>query len=123
MKRTQYVIYAVVLREHPAVVKLGRTTLWSSRRREYDTWNFADADGVADCHVYCVTDEYVDLSALESACLCAMADRSPRYRGAEWFKATLADAKVVIEGVLQAGGISYVEKANPARGVAVRKFA
>jgi hypothetical protein len=109
LTRSHYVIYAVVLREHPEVVKLGRTTHWKSRRRAYDTWNFAPCDGVSDCLVYCLTDEYVDLAAVEKACLDGMALLCPIHRGNEWFKGSLADARKVIEGVLCAGEVSFIE--------------
>jgi hypothetical protein len=109
MKRTHYVIYAVTLREHPEIVKVGRTTQWKSRRREYDTWNFSAGDGVLDCVVYCITEEYADLAAIEAACLDGMAMICPLHRGAEWFKGSLDDARRVIEDVLCAGQLSYME--------------
>jgi len=109
MRRTQLVLYAVTLREWPDVVKLGRTTKCSSRRREYDTWNFADGDGVQQCVVYVITEEYADLSALECACLDGMAMMRPRYRGNEWFKGSIEDAKNVIADVLNTAGVSYIE--------------
>jgi hypothetical protein len=109
MKRTHYVIYAVILKEHPEIIKIGRTTKWKTRRREYDTWNFANGDGVLDCLVYCITDEYVDLAAVESACISGLATICSLYRGNEWFHGTLADARRVVEDVLCAGQISFVE--------------
>ena len=109
MKRSHYVIYAVILREHPEILKIGRTTQWKTRRREYDTWNFADGDGVLDCIVYCITDEYVDLSAVEAACIEGLAMICPRHRGNEWFKGDIADARRVVEDVLCAGQISFIE--------------
>lgn len=109
MKRTQYVLYAVTLREHPGILKLGRTTKWSSRRREYDNWNFASGDGVEDCAVYIITEEYADLAALEKACLDGLATVRPIHRGNEWFKASFADGKAVIEDVLNTCGMTYVE--------------
>lgn len=107
MKRTQYVLYAVTLREHPGIVKLGRTTSWKQRRNEYDKWNFADGDGIAMCALFCLTEEYVDLPALEAACLSAMAMQCPRYRGNEWFKGTLEQAVQAIEDVLATAQTSY----------------
>ncbi|NML61816.1 GIY-YIG nuclease family protein [Massilia sp. RP-1-19] len=111
MKRTQYVIYAVVLREHQDIVKIGRTTQWKSRRNEYDSWNFANGDGVLDCIVFCITEEYADLSAVESACIDGLAMICPLHRGKEWFRGTLQDARRVIEDVLSAGQLSYDEPA------------
>lgn len=108
MKVSRYIIYAVTLREHDGIVKLGRTTNWKTRRREYDCWNFADCDGMSACSVFIVTDEYIDLPALERACLSEMANRHSLHRGAEWFSGTLRDAEEVITGVLEAGQISYI---------------
>jgi hypothetical protein len=109
MKVSRYIIYAVTLREHEGIVKLGRTTNWKTRRREYDCWNFADYDGVSACSVFMVTEEYVDLTALEKACLAAMANRHSLFRGAEWFSGDLQDAEEVIAGVLEAAQISYIK--------------
>lgn len=105
--RSRYVIYAVVLKEHPSIVKLGRSMRWHQRRREYDNWNFADGDGVQEFHAYCITEEYVDLNAVESACLGAMGINP--YRGNEWFKSTLEHAKEAIESVLSSAQLSYDE--------------
>lgn len=105
--RSRYTIYAVVLREHPSIVKLGRSMKWHSRRREYDNWNFADGDGVLDWAAYCITEEYVDLNSVESACLGAMGINP--YRGNEWFRSTLDHAKQAIESVLHDGQLSYTE--------------
>ena len=107
MIRIQQVIYAVVLREHPTIVKIGRTTNWLRRRSSYDNWNFALGDGISNLAVYCVTDEYVDLAGLESACLGAM--NKPLVRGFEWFRADLDHARKAIESILIASQISFVE--------------
>ena len=105
--RSNYVIYAVVLREHPTIVKLGRTTNWRNRSREYHDWNFATGDGVLASAVYCITEEYVDLAAVEAACLGAMGQLP--HRGKEWFKATLQQAKDAIESVLCNAQLSFDE--------------
>lgn len=123
MKRTQYVIYAVVLREHQDIVKVGRTTQWKSRRNEYDSWNFASGDGISDCLVFCITEEYADLAKIEAACIDGMALICPLHRGKEWFRGTLHDARRVIEDVLCAGQLSYTESASmsqPKRGASLR---
>ena len=109
-KVSRYSIYAVVLREHPTVVKLGRTTSWQQRRRAYDTWNFADGDGVLAYRVYSITEEYVDLAGLEALCV-AMMDK-PRVRGNEWFRADLAYATAKIEEALESSGLSYIISAS-----------
>ena len=102
-------LYAVVLREWPGVVKVGRTTKWASRRREYDNWNFADGTGVLRCVTYVITEEYADLAALELACINGMAMMCPRHRGNEWFKGSMEGAMSVIADVLHTAGVSYVQ--------------
>ena len=109
MKRTHSVLYAVVLKEHPGIVKLGRTTNWKQRRREYDNWNFSEGNGVLVCAVYCITEEYVDLAGLASACMNGMAVAAPIHRGREWFKSTIEHARLVIEDVLHTAQISFIE--------------
>lgn len=118
MKRrtTQYVLYAVVLREHPEVVKLGMTTKWQSRRNEYDSWNFANGDGIGEGAVYRITEEYVDLRGLEVACLDAIGFKCPRHKGNEWFKGCLQDARDAIEGVLNAAQLTFDEIGIARRG-------
>ena len=113
LKRTELVVYAVVLREHPEAVKIGRTTKWRSRRRAYDCWNFAQGDGVLACAVYCITEEYADLAMIEKAVLNGMAMTCPAFSGSEWFKATLERARATIESVLVDAGVSFTEA--PAR--------
>ena len=107
LNRSSFTLYAVVLREHPRVVKIGRTTRWVRRRAEYDSWNFANGDGVLHCSVYDIAEEYVDLAMLEKAVINGMAANFPMFRGAEWFAASLEDAVAVIEDVLHTAGISY----------------
>ena len=114
LKRSELVIYAVVLREHPDVVKVGRTTKWKSRRREYDRWNFAQSNGVLACAVYVITEEYADLAMIEKAVLNGMALTCPAFSGTEWFKAGLDRARATIESVLTDAGLSYTE-AHPHR--------
>lgn len=107
--KSQYVIYAVVLREHPHLVKLGQTCAWGTRRRQYDHWNFSGGDGVLESAIYCITEEYTDLRATEAACLSAMS--APAAHGAEWFTASLSAARSAIERTLQRLGLSYIELA------------
>jgi len=104
-------MYAIVLREHMDVVKVGRTTSWKSRRREYDTWNFASGDGIYESAVYCITEEYADLNGIENACIEALNNMLPKHRGNEWFRGSIHDARKVIEDVLSAAGLSYIETA------------
>jgi hypothetical protein len=102
------VIYAVVLREHPTIVKLGRSTRWKNRRKNYDNWNHAPGTGIAAGRVYTLNDEFVDLTAVEGACLEAMTLRFPLFRGNEWFRASLEEAQRTIEGILSDGALAYI---------------
>ena len=100
-------IYAVVLVDHPGVVKIGRTVRWKNRRRAYADWNLRGGDGIADERVFHITDEYVDLNALEHEIL----DRAPwprRYKN-EWFVAELEDVCRLIDQVLCEGDVSYID--------------
>ena len=103
-------IYAVVLKDHPAVVKLGQTKKWKSRRRAYDDWNFADGDGVLRYRAYTITEEWVDLAGVEQACLARI--NKPVYRGREWFRGTLDDGTKAIEAVLCEFGLSYIDEGS-----------
>lgn len=107
LKRRHYVLYAVVLREHPTIVKIGRTTNWKQRRREYDNWNFADGDGIAKSIIFLITEEFCDLNGLEAECLGTM--DAPRVRGAEWFRASIDDAHTVISQVLTDNALTWEE--------------
>lgn len=107
LKRSENVLYLVVLKEHPDVIKVGRTTKWASRRREYDNWNFARGDGVAESAVYFITEEYVNLAMLEKACITGLAAQFPVFNGNEWFKAPLREAQRVVEEVLELAGMTY----------------
>lgn len=107
--RSNYTIYAVVLREHPSIVKIGRANNWYRRSREYTHWNFAEGDGILDLAVYCITDEYVCLRSLEDACLTAM---GRPYRRREWFKASLEQAKLAIEDTLNTAQLSWTDLLN-----------
>ncbi len=100
------VIYAVVLRDHPTVVKIGRSFRWAKRRMTYDFWNLREGDGVLDERVFCVTDEYVDLHMLESAILDAM--DAPIYRGREWFVSDIETAERTIDQVMCLNEVSYI---------------
>lgn len=84
--RSQFVIYVVELREHPGVVKVGRTTKWHQRRLSYARWNLrADGDAIAREMTFVLADEYVDLPALEMGII--QASPFPLHHGAEWFRA------------------------------------
>lgn len=103
--RVHQAIYAVVLREHPAIVKIGQTSKWSNRRASYASWNLrTDNDGILDERVFLINEEYVDLLRLESAVLREMG--TPTF-GKEWFKADLETACRAIDRVMCEGGLSY----------------
>jgi hypothetical protein len=105
--RSSYVIYAVVLNDHPDIVKIGRASNWRSRKKFYENWNLSLGTGIKDFAAYCITEEWVNLPSLEEACLSAMNTRP--YRGREWFKAQFDFAKLAIEDTLQTADLSYIE--------------
>ncbi len=98
-------IYAVVLVDHPDVVKIGRTVRWKGRRNAYMNWNLRDGDGIKEARVFQITDEYVDLNLVETEIL----GRAPwpRRHKKEWFRADLDDVCRLIDRVLCEGDISY----------------
>lgn len=102
-----YLIYAVVLREHPALVKIGRTRSWGLRRPQYVNWNLSDGHGIQTFVVYGITEEYVDLALVEAVCLAGM-ERRP-HRGKEWFIGTLRDAQDAIERGIASLSLSFVK--------------
>ncbi len=103
--RSHYCIYAVVVKDHPEVTKVGRTNKWKSRRNGYANWNLAKGDGIVQERVFIITDEYVDLVKLENAILksCPF----PIRFGSEWFRAEFDDVCQYIERFLCAAAISY----------------
>lgn len=105
--RSSYVMYAIVLKEHPNIVKLGRASHWRSRKAFYENWNLSLGEGILDFAAYIVTEEWVDMKNLEAACLAAM--NIQPYRGREWFKASLEHAKSAIEDTLNAAELSYTD--------------
>ena len=102
--RREFCIYAVELHEHPGVVKIGQTSRWEHRRPSYANWNLRDGDGVARECVFIVTEEGVDLRAVERAVLEAMP--VPKRRGNEWFSGDFDEACRVIDRVLCGAEIS-----------------
>lgn len=103
----QYVLYVVALKAHPGVIKVGRTTNWKSRRKYYDTWNFARWDAMRESVVYTLTEEHVDLPGLEKALVDALAYGHARHFGSEWFKAEVSAACDIVEHMLAAVAVSY----------------
>ncbi len=105
-------IYAIVLVDHPGVVKIGRTVRWNQRRHAYANWNLRDGDGIAEERVFRINEEYVDLAALETEIL----NRAPwrRRHKLEWFVAELDDVCHLIDQVMCEGGITYDMMENTA---------
>lgn len=104
--RTASVIYAVVLVEHPDLVKVGRTTRWETRRKSYANWNLRNGDGIAEERVFTISESFVDLPKLEAHVLASMP--FPIRHGAEWFAADLDEVCRVIDRLLCEAGLSYV---------------
>jgi hypothetical protein len=103
--RSSYVIYAVVLRDHPDIVKIGRTTKWHARRKQYAEWNLAKGDGIAHEVTFCINEEFIDLVKLENEILARM--QYPLAHGHEWFSCELEQAVSIIEALLCEYEITY----------------
>jgi hypothetical protein len=104
--RCSYVIYAVVVRDQPDFVKIGRTANWNQRRKHYASWNLArNKDAIVSARIFVILDEYVSLVDLEKACLEAM----PSYPsvGAEWFEESIETAEKTIDRVISNAGLFY----------------
>lgn len=104
--RSGLFIYAVVVADHPEVVKIGRTIRWTNRRKAYANWNLRPGDAITSERVFTITDEFVDLTQVEMAILDAAP--WPRRSGNEWFVADHEDVCRHIEEILCSGGLSYV---------------
>lgn len=105
-RKTEFVIYAVVLREHPEIVKIGRSYDWRSRREQYATWNLCvSGDAIVQESAFLINEEYVDLPALERACLSEMPS-FPVF-GKEWFREEMDTACRAIDRVMCRGGLTY----------------
>lgn len=102
------VVYAVQVVDHPTVVKIGQTTNWRVRRRAYADWNLRCGDGILAEVPFLITEEYIDLLALEAEVLSRARDRFMPYRGAEWFVGDIDEAARLIDEVMCEGGVSYV---------------
>jgi hypothetical protein len=104
--RKGFYIYAVSVAGHEDKVKIGMTSDWKVRRRSYATWNLSPIDAVLEERVFCLTEEFIDLKAVESAILQSF--ERPLAFGAEWFKGSVDDAARHIDRFLCAHDISYV---------------
>ena len=110
VKRTAkgYTIYAVTLREHPGVVKVGMTIDWNLRRKSYDNWNLRDGDAIDNYVVFLITEPYVDLAFVEAACLNALPHKR-RYK-VEWLYGEIGDVAGVIAMTITNLGLTFMEE-------------
>jgi hypothetical protein len=70
-----------------------------------------------------LTPSRADLPKIEDACISGLSMICPRYRGNEWFRGSLQDARRVIEDVLSSGQLSYIEPSSmskPKKVIALR---
>lgn len=104
--RSRSVIYAVTLKEHLGITKVGRTANWRNRRAQYAKWNLATEDAVDREAVFTMTDEFVDLVRLEAFILQVLP--FPRRSGNEWFVAEIDEVSQAIERILADHALSYV---------------
>lgn len=104
--RSDAVIYVVIVADHPNLVKIGRTTRWSNRRKHYQNWNLRPGDGILHERVFRITDEYVDLALVEAAILSACGFKIAH--GREWFETDLDTASRYIDQWLCENDFSYI---------------
>lgn len=105
--RSGSVIYAVQLVEHDTVIKVGRSIRWASRRGAYDQWNLRPSGGIKAAWVFTITDEYVDLPALEGGIIAHLQNELPVKFGREWFVAEMDDVLQSIGRFLTGHEISF----------------
>jgi hypothetical protein len=103
--RSEAVIYAVALKEHPGVTKVGRTCRWRNRRKVYESWNLR-LGAIAEERLFVLTDEYVHLPSLETYILANLPFE--RHFGNEWFAAEIDDVAKHIDRMLCEHEISYL---------------
>ena len=104
--RRGYYIYAVALKEHSGIVKVGMTTNWASRRISYDTWNLRNGDGIDQFKLFTICDEFVDLARLEKHILNNIEDEL--VSGREWFRADFDEICRIIDKVMCDSCITYI---------------
>lgn len=101
-------IYAVVVKSHPSIVKIGMSRNWPNRRKVYADWNLHDGDGILTERVFDITNPYISLPRLENFIL----KKSPyplAYRN-EWFTADFDGVCAHIVSILVKADISYEER-------------
>jgi hypothetical protein len=90
-------------------VKIGQTSNWKNRRKAYANWNLRFGDGITVERVFLITEEYVDLIALEAEILSRARSLFHPHHGLEWFKADMDDVCRLIDEVMCEGGLSYAD--------------
>jgi len=103
--RSGLYIYAVVVRHHPDIVKIGMTRKWVNRRKSYANWNLSPGDAIVEERVFRISEEFVDLERLEAHIIRTF--EAPLAFGAEWFRGTLDEACRHIDRIMCANGIFY----------------
>ena len=104
--RSASIIYLVQVRSHLDVVKIGRTTKWAQRRKCYENWNLSPGNGVVRERLFIITEEFVDLPALEKFLIASMPYE--KAFGEEWFYADFDEAVEHVEGMVTNTRLSYV---------------
>jgi hypothetical protein len=105
--RASFTIYAVALKEHPGVVKVGQTSKWASRLQSYRNWNLCKGDAVERATRFVMTDAFVDLRKLEAHILAAVGQVFPIHYGSEWFSADYDEVVRLIDRTLAESGLTY----------------
>ena len=104
--RSRYVLYAVSLKEHPGITKVGRAVNWERRRMAYANWNLSNGDAICREQIFTITEEYVDLAKLEKALLESL--QYERRHGYEWLVAEFDEVVRAIDRFLCGHGVSYL---------------
>ena len=104
--RSASVIYLVQVRDHPGVVKIGRTTKWNQRRKSYENWNLRAGDGIIRERTFVFTEEFVDLPALEKYLILSMPYE--KAFGEEWFFAEFDEAVEHVENLVTETRLSFL---------------
>ena len=104
---SRFQIYTVQLREHPGVVKIGKTKNWPSRRKSYETWNLASGDGCQRSTTFTITEEFIDLDALELHILDVIRARFRSRAGREWFLGDYDEVTSLVCGEIEKIGITF----------------
>ena len=105
--RRSPIIYAVSLAEHPSLTKIGRTLNWNTRRKQYASWNLAKSNAITAQRTFLITEEFIDLPALEKHIIDMMPFPKLSHRS-EWFETQIDDAAREIDRILTAASLAYI---------------